>query len=69
MSVAPIARLLAAMVHSSMHVAPCQPNINIKTIDNPIETNAAAPVDEPLDEAHRVVPSRVAARIISPHVA
>ena len=36
-----MARLQAAMVHSSMQVAPCQPNITISSTENPIETRAA----------------------------
>jgi hypothetical protein len=30
-----------------MQVAPCQPNISIRTIENPIEANAAARVRSP----------------------
>jgi hypothetical protein len=35
--VAPIAKLRAAIVHSSMQVAPCQPNISISATERPIE--------------------------------
>ena len=50
-SVAPIARLQAAMVHSSMQVAPCHPNISISTTERPIETSAAAPGEDARHQA------------------
>jgi hypothetical protein len=46
--VAPIAKLQAAIVHSSMHVAPCHPNISVSTIERPIETSAATRVRKPV---------------------
>src|SRR6266436_9760855 len=45
--VAPIARLQAAIVHSSMQVAPCQPNISISRIEKPTETSAVRRVSSP----------------------
>ncbi len=42
-----MARLLAAIVHSSMHVAPCHPNSSISTTEKPTLTSAAPRVIRP----------------------
>ena len=36
------------MVHSSIQVAPCQPNIAISTTEKPIEISAATRVNNPV---------------------
>jgi hypothetical protein len=51
--VAPIAKLHAAIVHSSMQVAPCQPNISISVTEKPTDTSAARSVSARLSALHR----------------
>ena len=43
-----MARLQAAIVHSSMQVAPCQPNIAMSITEKPIEASAAKRVRNPV---------------------
>ena len=52
------------MVHSSMQVAPCHPNISISTTDNPIETSAAARVRKPVIRNTPAISSTALNRII-----
>ncbi len=61
--VAPIAKLQAAIVHSSMQVAPCQPNISISTTEKPIEASAAARVRKPAIKHSPVISSAALNRI------
>jgi hypothetical protein len=62
-SVAPIETLQAAMVHSSMQVAPCHPNISISTTERPIETSAATRVRKPAIKNTPVMSSAALNRI------
>jgi hypothetical protein len=42
-----MARLQAAIVHSSMHVPPCHPEMSIKAIESPTDAKAASRVMRP----------------------
>ena len=61
--VAPIAELQAAIVHSSMQVAPCHPNVSISITERPIETKAAARVNKPVIRSNPVISSAALNRI------
>ena len=58
-----MARLQAAMVHSSMQVAPCQPNISISTIEKPMDTAAVRRVSSPAINAAPAINSAALNRI------
>jgi hypothetical protein len=61
--VEPIARLQAAIDHSSMEVPPCQPNISISTIERPTEQSAARRVSSPATSAAPAISAAALNRI------